>query len=148
MGEGREDYCRIKSESIQKVVANGESYEDNPVLFETSVNFFTFFKYKLLFNNQNSVLETKNNIAISKDLAIKYFGTALPVGEIITLTIGVTKSDYIITGVFEKPLMNTQLSFDMVTYEKESESFCSNDSGQLVFCASFIRGRCRTRRAG
>lgn len=118
-----EDYCRIKSANVQKVLANDQTYYDNPVVYEASANFFTFFTYKLLTNNPNSVLETKDDIAISEDLSIKYFGTSLPVGKIISLTNGETKTDYVIKGVFRKPKANTQLSFDMVTLANESDSF-------------------------
>lgn len=118
-----EDYCRVKNSNIQKVVANEQAYFDNLVLYETSSNFFSFFTFNLLSNNSSSVLEAKDDIAISEDLAKKYFGTSLPIGKIISLTIGETKSDYVIKGVFRKPKENTQLNFDLVSFAKESESF-------------------------
>jgi putative ABC transport system permease protein len=118
-----EDYCRIKNSNIQKVVANEQAYFDNLVLYETSSNFFSFFTFKLLSNNSSSVLEAKGDIAISEDLANKYFRTSSPVGEMISLTNGDTKSDYVIKGVFRKPKENTQLNFDLVSFAKESESF-------------------------
>jgi putative ABC transport system permease protein len=118
-----EDYCRIKNSNVQKVVANEQAYFDNLVLYEASSNFFSFFTFKLLSNNSSSVLETKGDIAISEDLAKKYFQTSPPVGKIISLTIGDTKSDYVIKGVFRKPKENTQFNFDLVSFAKESESF-------------------------
>ena len=118
-----EDYCRINNASVQKVVANDQSYFDNLVLYEASGNFFYFFTFKQLTNNANSVLEAKGDIAISEDLALKYFGTNLPVGKIISLTSEGTKSDYIIKGIFRKSLANSQLSFDFVTFVKESDSY-------------------------
>jgi len=47
----------------------------------------------------------------------------LPVGQVITLISGKTKSDYVITGVFKKPKDNTQLAFDMVKLANESDSY-------------------------
>ena len=41
-----------------------------------SANFFDIFSYELLTNNQNSVLETKKDIVISEELALKYFGNS------------------------------------------------------------------------
>jgi putative ABC transport system permease protein len=118
-----EDFCRINRVGIQRVVANGQAFYDKPVVYEASANFFTFFTYKLLTNNPTSVLETKDGIAISEELAIKYFGKSLPVGQAITLISGETRSDCIIKGVFRKPAENSQLSFDMVKFVNESESF-------------------------
>ncbi|HEY5124335.1 MAG TPA: ABC transporter permease, partial [Ignavibacteria bacterium] len=118
-----EDFCRIKRTGASKVIAKGQTYSDNPVVYETSANFFDFFSYELLTNNPNSVLETKKDMVISDELALKYFGNSLPVGQIITLINGNTKSDYIIKGIFKKPRVNTQLDFDMVKYASESERF-------------------------
>jgi putative ABC transport system permease protein len=118
-----EDYCRINPVNVQKVVADNQSYYENTVLYEASTNFFSFLKYNLLTNNPESVLAAKGDIAISEDLAKKYFGTSSAVGKMITLTIGDTKSDYVIKGIFRKPLTNSQLSFDFVTFVKESDSY-------------------------
>ncbi len=118
-----EDFCRIKRGGASKVIANGQTYTDKPDIYETSANFFDFFSYELLTNNPKSVLETKTDIAISDELALKYFGTSLPVGQIITLISGNTKSDYIIKGIFRKPKANTQLHFDIVKFTNESERF-------------------------
>jgi putative ABC transport system permease protein len=63
------------------------------------------------------------SIAISEELAKKYFGTTSVVGKMISLTIEETKNDYVIKGVFRKPLENSQLSFDLVSFSKESDSF-------------------------
>lgn len=118
-----EDFCRIKRAGASKVIANGQTYLDNPAVYEASANFFDFFSYELLTNNPKSVLETNTDIAISDELALKYFGNSLPLGQVISLINGNTKSDYIIKGIFRKPKANTQLHFDMVKYAKESERF-------------------------
>ena len=118
-----EDFCRITRTSVQKVLVNNETYYDNPMVYDVSSNFFIFFTYKLLTNNPTTVLESKDGIAISEELAIKYFGKPLPVGQIITLLSGKTKHDYTITGVFRKPSENTQFSFDMVKFVNESERY-------------------------
>lgn len=118
-----EDYCRIKNSNVQKVVANDQAYFDKLVLYEASSNFFSFFTFKLLSNNSSSVLEAKGDIAISENLAKKYFGTSSPIDEKISLTFGDTKGDYVIKGVFRKQKENTQFNFDLVSFAKESENF-------------------------
>jgi putative ABC transport system permease protein len=118
-----EDFCRIRRAGVPKVIVNGQTFSDNPEVFDASANFFSFFSYSLITNNPSSVLEAKNDIAISEELAIKYFGDSLPVGQIITLITGNTKNDYIIKGVFRKPETNSQLHFDMVKFNNESERY-------------------------
>jgi putative ABC transport system permease protein len=116
-----EDFCRIGSISIHKIFVNGQTYYNKPIVYEASSNFFNFFSFTLLTNNPNTVLETESDIAISEELARKYFGDTSPIGKIITLTSGKTTHDYLIKGVFRKPDSNSMFSFDMVKYVKESE---------------------------
>jgi len=118
-----EDFCRIRFGKAEKVAIGNQVYNDNLTVFETSSSFFNIFSYKLLTENQNSVLATKNDIAISEELAQKYFGERLPVGRIITIVNGNTKTDFNIKGIFRKPDQNSQFQFDMVKLEEDSERF-------------------------
>jgi putative ABC transport system permease protein len=118
-----EDYCRIRFANAQKVIVGNQIYNDNLAMFETSANFFNIFSYKLLTNNPDAVLTTKDDIAISEELAQKYFGERLPVGRIITIINGNNQTDLIIKGVFRKPAENTQFHFDIVKLNEDTERF-------------------------
>ena len=118
-----EDFCRIRYGRAQKVMANNQIFDDNLAVFETSGNFFNIFSYKLLTDNPSTVLTTKDDIAISDELAQKYFGERLPVGKIITIINGNTKTDYIIKGIFSKPAENSQFNFEMVKLAEDSERY-------------------------
>jgi putative ABC transport system permease protein len=118
-----EDFCRIRFAKAERVAVGNQIYNDNLTVFETSANFFNIFSYKLLTENQNSVLATKANIVISEELAQKYFKEKLPVGRIITIINGTTKMDFNISGIFRKPVENSQFQFDMVKLAEDSERF-------------------------
>lgn len=118
-----DDFCRIRFARAQKVMIGNQIYNDNLAVFETSATFFTIFSYKLLTNNPNTVLTTRDDIAISEDLAQKYFGERLPVGRIITIINGNTKTDFIIKGIFRKPVENSQFNFDMVKLSENTERY-------------------------
>ncbi len=89
-----------------------------------SENFFSFFSYKLLTNNRESALESPNNIVISAELAKKYFGKDDPVGKIITVVNSNKTEQMVVSGIFEKPVENTQIVFDMVRLIGEADSRC------------------------
>ncbi|MCK7537105.1 MAG: ABC transporter permease [Marinilabiliales bacterium] len=91
--------------------------------FETSASFFNIFSYKLLSGNPNSVLTGKDDIVISEDLAQKYFGEKLPVGRVLPIINGDTKTDYIVKGIFRKPSENSQFDFDIVKLSENSERY-------------------------
>ena len=119
-----EDFCRVSPASAQKVVVNNETYYDRPGVIAASGNFFGFFSYQLLTNNPKSALEADNDLVISEDLSHKYFGTGNAVGQIITLVNGEKEEPMIVSGVFRKPLENTQIRFDMVRPIKAKDSRC------------------------
>ncbi len=118
-----EDFCRIRVTRAQKVMIDNQIYNDNLTVFETSATFFTIFSYKLLSDNPNSVLTAKSDIAISEDLAQKYFAGKLPVNRVITIINGNTKTDFVVKGIFRKPVGNSQFDFDMVKLSENSERY-------------------------
>lgn len=118
-----EDFCRIRYGRAQKVMIGNQIYSDNLAVFETSASFFKIFTYKLLTNNPENVLSTKDDIVISEELAIKYFGEKLPVGRIISIINDGTKTDYFIKAIFRKPAGNTQFQFDMVKLNEDTEKY-------------------------
>jgi putative ABC transport system permease protein len=119
-----EDFCRLSPASSQKVVVNNETYFDRPEIIAASKNFFDFFSYQLLTNNPKTSLETDNNLVISEELSKKYFGSGNAVGQIIIFVDGSQEEQMLVSGVFRKPVENTQIRFDMVRLIKERDSRC------------------------
>jgi putative ABC transport system permease protein len=118
-----EDFCRIRYGTARKVMVGNQIYNNDLSIFETSANFFNIFSYTLLTNNPGEVLTTKDDIVISEELAQKYFGVRLPVGRIITIINGNDQTDFIVKGIFRKPVKNSQFQFDIVRLAKETERF-------------------------
>jgi len=119
-----EDFCRFENATPQKVIANNEAYFDRPQVIAVSKNFFDFFSYKLLYGGAGEALESEDNIVISEELARKYFGSRQANGQIITLVSQDKEEQMVVTGVFQKPIESTQISFDMVRPIGERDSRC------------------------
>lgn len=120
-----EDFCRINNAgSPVKLTVNHNTYYDQPICMGASENFFDFFSYELLTNNPKTALETESSLVISEDLARIYFGSTDAVGQIITFTGRKQEETMVVTGVFRKPVDNSQLQFDMIRLIGEKESRC------------------------
>jgi len=119
-----EDFCRITNSGSQRIVINNEIYLDQPPIIRVSANFFSFFSYQLLTKNPASVLESKNNIVISEDLAKKYFGTKDAVGKIIEIVNSDKTEKMVVSGIFKKPHENSQLIFEIARLIGETDSRC------------------------
>lgn len=57
-------FFRIERTGASKIVVNGYTYTDGPVIYETSANFLKFFSLTLLKRNPNTVLEIKDVIMV------------------------------------------------------------------------------------
>jgi putative ABC transport system permease protein len=119
-----EDFCRYNNSNSLKIVVNNEEYFDHPQIIGASGNFFSFFSYKLLTNNPGAALVAATDLVISADLAEKYFGKDEPVGKLITLVNRNKTEQMTVTGIFEKPVDNTQINFDMVRLIGDIDSRC------------------------
>lgn len=74
-------------------------------------DFFHILDIKLLHGNRDELINSPNTVAISKEVAEKYFGTENAVGESITLN---GTAVHTITGVFKKLPENSSFQFDFV----------------------------------
>lgn len=120
-----ESFCRIANSSVKRIKVNNNSFYEQPIVLNASSNFFDFFNYTLLSRNEQSVLETENDIAISKELALKYFGEEMPIGKPILISFKNEEIEFLVSGVFERPIAVTQINFDMVTlFEGKRDSRC------------------------
>ncbi|XOV91754.1 MAG: ABC transporter permease [Bacteroidota bacterium] len=119
-----EDFCRIGISGAEQIIADNETYRDKPRIIKTSDNFFNFFSYYLISGRRESVLETENSLVISDQLARKYFGNMDPVGQVVTLHNPGKSETMVVSGIFETPEENSQLSFEMVRRIGEEDSRC------------------------
>jgi putative ABC transport system permease protein len=117
-----EDMCRITNWTSQKIKVKNIEYKDQPIIIAASKNFFGFFSYRLLTNNPSTALEAKNDIVISEDLAMKYFGAGDPIGQVIDVLRRNKNEKMVVTGIFKKPVENSQIVFDMVCPIGEDDS--------------------------
>jgi putative ABC transport system permease protein len=75
-------------------------------------DFFKMFSYHLLQGNTQTVLTTKEGIAISRKMAENFFGSAQnTIGKIIRYE---NKEDLLVTAVFENAPANSSQQFDFV----------------------------------
>ena len=87
-------------------------------------DFFKVFSYQLLHGNSTTALSQKNNVVISKDLALRLFNDVEgAVGKTIEWThIMRLNGPFVVAGVFDDVSKNSTFQFDIIfNYEKLSE---------------------------
>ncbi len=81
-------------------------YEDE--IFATDSAVFEIFNYEFIEGNPTTALHDPNSLVLTKDLAIKYFGTTNALGE----TLETENEVYKITGVIENVPKNSHFTFE------------------------------------
>lgn len=104
-------YVRINGEPV--TVKN----KNNDVLTQQCMyvddNFFTVFTFKLLEGNKRTALKDLHGIVLSKNTAIKYFGTEDAIGEMLQIKKGDEFENYTVTAVAENSPQNSSIKADM-----------------------------------
>lgn len=88
-------------------------------IWKADANLFTFFGFDFIDGNPEQVLAGGSLVVISKDMAIKYFGTQNAVGQTLTIQpswAGVKRpiQDFRVAGVFEFPTTQSHFKLDIV----------------------------------
>ncbi len=109
-----EDYLRMAQERRSTVIQNPASpdlkFTEDKFYF-TDNNFFSFFSFKLLRGNKQTVLQKPFSIVISQRVAEKYFGARDAVGKILRFN---SKYNFTVTGVAEKAPSNSTIEYDFI----------------------------------
>ncbi len=106
-----EEVVRIDRAWTKRVLSsdNKKFFEDK--FFWVDKNMINFFGYKLINGNPDNVLEAPYSMVITKEKAIKYFGSVDVIGEKLQLD----NADYYnITGVIENSPLNSHFKFDFL----------------------------------
>ncbi|MAL19280.1 MAG: transporter permease [Balneola sp.] len=79
--------------------------------FYARPDIFHILDINLLHGNRDELINSPKTVVVSKEIAVKYFGTENAVGESITLN---SNAVHTVTGVFEKLPENSSFQFDYV----------------------------------
>ncbi len=77
-------------------------------------NFFSFFSFELLRGNPATALNEPNNIVVTEDAAMRFFGTEDVLGKTVLVAINGKLDDYIVTGVARNPPENSSIQFEVI----------------------------------
>src|SRR5213079_566156 len=78
-------------------------------------NFFSVFTFPLLQGNKNTALKELHSMVLSRDMAVKYFGTTDVIGKMLQVRVfGDNFENFTVTAVAENAPPNSTLQVDIV----------------------------------
>lgn len=134
-----ESGIRIQGKKVL-VQSNKELFNEEILL--TDAHFFDFFDFKLLEGDKHQVLREVNSLVITKAMALKYFGSRNPMGELLQLQIDDKLRDFVVSGIAANPPNNSSIQFNFVVpiqagFQHEPRKLLTNWKGFSV--KTFIR---------
>ena len=84
------------------------SYQEEKI-YHVNPNFLDFFSYPLIKGNRNTALREINNILVTPEAALKYFGSDDPMEKILFLN----NERFVVSGVIQSP-KNSHFTFDFI----------------------------------
>ena len=82
--------------------------------FVAEQNFFSIFDFKAEKGNLEEALALPGNVVITKETAIKYFGTEEAIGQTLLVNQGTESKAFRVTAVLEDIPTNSHIQFDML----------------------------------
>ncbi|MBX2819361.1 MAG: ABC transporter permease [Rhodothermaceae bacterium] len=106
-----EQYVRFSN--VSGVVSKGVEVFNEDLLFVDPA-FFDVFSFPLLAGNKSTALLEQNNIVLSEDMAVKYFGDSNPIGQPLSIRVRGDFVEYSVAGVAKQPPANSSIAFDIL----------------------------------
>ncbi len=116
-----EAFTRFGSNSA--ILRSGDLSYTEVVSF-VDTGFLDMFDFPLLSGDRTSALDLPNAIILSKETAEKYFGKADPMNRIVTLEMGDSTAELMVTGIIDAKQNKSSLQFDLlVPFDKYAMDF-------------------------
>ena len=106
-----ESFVRLRN--IFKDVKLGDEVNSQQIL-EADSNFFSFFTFPLIAGNAETALQDTRNIVISEDMAMRHFGVADALNNIILVETDGKFIPYTVTGISKRCPQNSSIRFEAV----------------------------------
>ncbi len=136
-----EQATRLRDMGTPKLVSGNKSFKEDAFAF-VDPNFFQVFTLPLIKGNAAKALAEPQTVIITKALAEKYFGSADPMGKIISFK-DAGRGSYTVTGVIDRVPANSNFHFELfasmesLPESKEPTWMSSNFNTYLVLAKGY-----------
>jgi putative ABC transport system permease protein len=118
----KQDFPEIKEAVRYWRWANVVRYEDKLLterVYFVDPALLAVFSFPLLQGDPAHVLDDPNALVLSQRAAQRYFGRADPIGKRLSIKLGETFHDFVVTGIAQDVPQNSSLQFDfLVSFDK------------------------------
>ena len=131
-----QSFVRYQSNTLD--LRQGREVKSQEVFF-TDSSFFSVFTFPLLSGNPKTALQEPKSVVISKEMAIKQFGTAEALGRTVWLKKETTFEPFVVSGVARDAPQNSSIKFDvLMPLTVEQKELANNENWFNFFLNTFV----------
>jgi len=101
-----------------------------------SPEFFNVFDFEVVQGNKSNPLADRNNLVLTENYALKYFGTENPIGKSLTIQIEEELLQFIVTAIIKDVPKESSVQFDMAISKENGNLLYSKNSYTAWFNVS------------
>lgn len=119
-----QQFVRVNGGPVTVKKSNNDVLTETPMFVDA--NFFSVFTFPLVEGNGSIALKNLYSVVLSKDMAIKYFGTTGVIGKTMQLKINEEFENFTITAIAENTPLNSTIKAGMLLPFGNYEKYNSN----------------------
>jgi putative ABC transport system permease protein len=104
------DFTRFRRGNSQIVNYKDKSFNQDGIVF-ADPSIFDLFSFEIVNGNKGTILSDPYSIAITEDIAIKYFGNEDPIGKTLQLD---KRFDFNVSAIIKNSPSNSHFQFDII----------------------------------
>jgi putative ABC transport system permease protein len=103
----------VRMETTPYILRRGTDTFNKEIL-SVDPDFFNVFSFPLIAGDPQRVLSRLNDMVLTEESAVKYFGTTDVVGKTLELQFNDKFETFVVTGVAKNPPQNSSIQFDII----------------------------------
>lgn len=118
-----ETYTRLDTRDV--LIRNGDRVFEERVTLADST-FFEVFTFPLMHGYPGSVLDNRQNIVLTPEMAEKYFENENPIGHPLQMRMGNEEMEFVVAGIAKPSPANSSIKFDAIIQIENRSLYTEN----------------------
>ena len=95
-------------------VVNYQEQSSRETIALADPDFFRMFSFRLIKGDPQTVLEDRNSVVLTEEVAKRFFGNENPMGKILSIKMGRRFFDFTVAGIAQDTPQNSSITFDFL----------------------------------
>ncbi len=111
-----------------------DAFVEEETIHYVDPSFLKIFDFPLIKGDKNQVFSSLHQVVLTEEMALKYFGEAAPVGQMLTLQVAGVWTDFRVSGIIEEVPDNSSIQYQILIPFENSNTFFNDNARNCWTC--------------